>query len=214
MPRDRVETVIKDSQGVDHKYTTIPFPFDKSVDLKLKILAIVARPIGDAVGELIHGAAVEGAAEKLGDLTTDPGASVNADALDGINWSKLGPIAEQIPSRLIEAGGAALLAEILADTVRYSKGGGDENRDLKLHLAKPINRDAAFSGGNHVEAYRAVAWILGVNYSPFSTGDSVGFQGLWIELKGWLKSIKAEASSDLTPKPAASTEPTSEVETE
>jgi hypothetical protein len=186
MPREKTQTTIKDRDGVEHTYTCIPFPFDHSMDLKYRLLKIIVRPLADALGEI------------LGDmqgLPQDPESGVDAtNALSEIDFSKLGPILEMIPERILEAGGPKLLSEILESTVRITPGGLGDGKDQILRVGKdPLHRDTAYAGGNWLECYKACAWVLGVNYAPFSTDGSKDLGGLWTELKSAWSSILGDS---------------------
>ena len=202
MPRTVVETEITDKWGTTHKYQTVPLPFDKAIDLKLDILKIVIRPLGDAFGELLGSASGLGEAESLGGAPSasggpeeahvdDPGDSFDVTT-DSVDWSRLGELLEQLPERLIAAGGSRLLARILHDTSRISPPAEEGEKSKRLQLRDPKARDAAFSAGNWPECYKAVAWILGVNYSPFSTDNSSDWKSIWSDLRDLLPAVRGE----------------------
>jgi len=182
MPRDQVHTMIADRDGVEHDYVTIPFAFDNAINLKLKILKIIVRPLVEGIQEFAGFAKLA----RAGEMTDGE--------LDAMSDARFGEIVDQIPERLILAGGADLLAEILKDTVRTTPGAGPDGQKLVLRLGKPAARDQAYSGGNWLEAYRAVAWVLAVNYAPFGTGGSGSLSDIWSALRDLLPRAMTEQS--------------------
>ena len=210
MPREIQTTEIRDKDGQTHVYETVPYEFDKGIDLKLRILKVIVKPLGDALGELFTaqgaspgpqaaGQAPEGAAgpaeapegPEAADVA-DPGDSYDVRALDAMNWAGLGDLLEQIPDRLIAGGGSKLIAEILAETRRITPGEKATDSPTRINLREPRARDAAYSGGNWPECLKACAWILGVNYSPFSTGDSSDWKATLSGLRDLLPLVRGE----------------------
>lgn len=186
MSLDFVETTLQDRDGREHRYKTAPFRFDQGMDLKLRVMKVIAKPLGDALGDLLSGPTMpEGQDEQseTADLT---------QAVQGLDWSGLGDLLEQIPGRIMDAGGAALISEILSRTVRTTPGGQNDGKDLHLKLNDDLNRSRAYAGGNYGEMYQAVWWILKVNFAPFSTGNSADFRTLWERLSDWLAGITAQ----------------------
>jgi hypothetical protein len=180
------KTTITDRDGNPHDYTTIPFDYDKSVDLKLKLMGVLFRPLADAVGELLSGATES--------TKNDPANATFNFALvaEAVDWRQLGPVVEQFPERLVAAGGSELIAQILHSTVRRSGEGA------ALKLSNPSSRSKAFSGGNQVESYKAIKWVLGVNYAPFSMGASTGWSEAFDSLKTAFDSALAQISTQPT----------------
>jgi hypothetical protein len=183
MPLDERRTEITDELGRSYSYTCIPFKFDKAWNLKLKILRIIVKPIGDALGELLSGDAGDGL-------------SIEETAQLAGQYGQLGAILGQVPERLIEAGGASLVAEILSQTIRIGDVNGTEK---PLRLSDENNRSLAYSGGNFRECYRAIRWVLGVNYAPFSADGSHD----WSKLFGTLTDYLPLTLAEKTPNPAA-----------
>lgn len=156
-------TKIADSNGIEHAYEHRPFPFDEAFDLGLELAAVVGGPMGEAFKALLMG----------GDL--DDGAldqQVLTKAVAGLG---------DVPARLIARGGSALIARILATTTRV---GTDAGGLVKQSVGDASVRDAAYSGGNLIEAIHAVKWILQVNYGPFLTALWAAFQPALSELAG------------------------------
>lgn len=143
------ETTIADCESVAHHYTCQPFAFDEAFDLGLEIAAVVGGPLGDAFKALLIGGELEDG------------------ALDENVLSKAAAGLGDVPARLIARGGSALIARILATTIRV---GTDDKGPIKQPMADANNRTAAYSGGNLMEAINAVKWVLQVNYGPFLTG--------------------------------------------
>lgn len=183
MSQDLQRTIITDRDGNPHNYTTTPFAYDKSVDMKLKLMGIIVRPLADAFGELLSGA-TEGS-------TNDPANFILdfATVIEAIDWRQIGPIVQKVPERLVAAGGSELIAQLLDGTIRRT---GD---DVALKLNNPGSRSKAFSGGNQIESYKAIKWILEVNYAPFSAGESGGWMESFDELKNLFVTTLAEVSS-------------------
>lgn len=65
-----------------------------------------------------------------------------------------------IPRKLIERGGPALVSRLFASTFRIIDG-------KKRPVRDPQVRTLAYAGGNWTEFYSAVKWVLDVNYGPF-----------------------------------------------
>lgn len=198
MSQEIQKTTITDRDGNPHDYTTIPFAYDKSFDMKLKLLGIIVRPLTDAVGELLSGA-TEGTKNDPGNVTLDFAAVIEA-----IDWRQIGPIAQKIPERLVAAGGSELVAALLHDTVRRTGDG------QALKLSNPGSRSKAYSGGNQIESYKAVKWVLEVNYAPFSTADSGGWMSAFEQLKTVFGSTLEELSSKKTEPSTTKTKPAAE----
>ncbi len=167
MPRTIHETVLTDRDGAEHRYECVPHTFDEAVKLKLQLLQIIVRPLGEALGELIGEAS-----DETYDLSTD-----------NIDWSKLGPLLETIPTKLLEAGGSDLFEDVLKYTNRITPNGNPDGKPRRLRLREPLARDEAFAGGNWGECYRALLWVLGVNFAPFSMDASDGWAGYWAKLR-------------------------------
>lgn len=173
MSLEEKKTTIEDVEGGEHSYTCVPFHYDKGMDLKFKILRLIAKPMGDALGDLMKGA-TEGS---------------EAELVESIDFSRLGDIFEQLPERIIDAGGSKLIAEILSLTVRTTEGdSGPEH----LKLKEPLARSKAFAGGNQVESYRAIKWALGVNYAPFGTDGSPDWSRLFKSASAFLPFLSVE----------------------
>lgn len=212
MPRDIVKTEIQDKWGVNHVYETVPYPFDKGINLKLRILKVIIKPLADVFSEVFttnaadarealeaasagnppatDETATDGAPEAAS--VEDPGDAYDVKALDVMDWSGLGELVDQIPQRLIDAGGAKLIAEILAETRRITPGATPEEKATRLVLSKPLARDHAYAGGNWPECLKACAWVLGVNYSPFSTDGSQGWGTMLSGLSDLLPIVRGE----------------------
>jgi len=136
MPRDPVELTIGDV-----RYETIPYRFDKAINLKLKLASVLAGPLGQALGDL-------------------------GDDDDAVDLRALGDVLSRVPSALLDLGGAELFREILSDTVRYPlRADGARSKEP---LSDPINLDKAFAA-NLNELYDVLIWVLKVNYGPFLT---------------------------------------------
>jgi hypothetical protein len=133
------ETDLKDMHGTEHHYYTIPLPFDEALALKVDLLDVA---LGPAIGA-------------LGALTADgedsePNAAAVIGALSGL------------PQRIAAKGSTAMVARLLATTQRVIDG-------KRRKLSEPVVRTEAFSGGNWVEFYSVIAWVVKVNYGPFLT---------------------------------------------
>lgn len=142
-------TKIADRNGIEHAYEHRAFPFDECLDLGLELAAVVGGPLGESFKALLMGG-------DLADGALDE--KVLTQAVAGLG---------DVPARLIARGGSALIARILATTTRI---GTDAGGLVKQSLGDASVRDAAYSGGNLIEAIHAVKWVLQVNYGPFLTG--------------------------------------------
>lgn len=167
---------LTDSEGKPHEYICTPFRFDQGLALKLRILKIIVKPLGDALGQVLSDAPAGAAEEHI--------------MAEGLDLTGLGAVLAEVPERVIEAGGAALVAEILSQTVRVTRGGADG--DLRLDLKDELARAKAYAGGNYVEAYQALAWVLGVNYAPFGADGRPNWSALWSGLRSFVPLITAE----------------------
>ncbi len=183
------KTTINDVWGKPHEYSCEPLGYDESMGLKLRLGLMVIRPVVSALG-----ATLADAIATLGGDAEDPAAGVNLadlgavlDQLDGMDFGTIGKelasSADVLLERLIAAGGAEFIAEILAGTTRRTPD-AEQDHLKTLDLSKPLGRTRAYSGGNQIESYRAIKWILAVNYAPFMMGESGGLPALWAALKG------------------------------
>ena len=172
-----VDTEIADRNGEIHRYETVPFPFDQALDLGLELAGIIGGPIGRSFGSLLTGG------------------TLDDDDLDEKVFAAAAAELGELPSKLLAAGGAQLVARILARTVRIGRSEGKPGTPptlYKMPLSDPAQRDAAFGGGNLGEAMRAVKWVLGVNYGPFLTD-------LWQSLRGPLAGLVAGQPTPAAP---------------
>ena len=148
-------TTLKDADGQPHRYSCTRFGFDKSLDLKLEIVALLGAPGGQIVEALFSGQGL-----------------ANFDARTA------GEAVAQFGSLLLERGGSAFFAKFLEGVRRECNTGKGDFEDMGDQGA----RDAAFAG-NHMEAYDALIWRLGVEYGPFFAAISKGSTGLSARLK-------------------------------
>lgn len=147
-----VDTTLCDMAGVPHRYETVPFAYDECLDLGLELAALVGGPLGEAFKGLLLGSDLKAA-------NLDQQVLARAVASLG-----------ELPARLLQRGGAQLVARVLATTMRIDEvtiRAGTPATKVKQHLRDPAARTAAYSGGNLRESFDAVRWVLEVNYGPF-----------------------------------------------
>jgi len=169
MPRTPVTTTIPDMDGVSHEYETIPWSFDEAVEIKLILAGLLGEPVGGMLAAFLGGG---------GDLDAE------------IDAGELGRAVGRLPQAIMDQGGPALIARILHDTVRYTETGGKRHGK---RLRDSLARDEAYAGGNLLEAYRAIGWVLKVNYGPFLMGLSPILRGLWQRAQGLMQTATASA---------------------
>jgi len=169
------ETTLAMPDGRELKFITSPLAFDAAFDLQLELMEVIAKPLGDAAGELFKG----GQAESFLDV----------EGLDNID-AHLGNIVSSLPRLIAQKGGSKLVARILGSTSVVLQGEG--GRPRKSPLSDAGTRSIVFSGANFAWIYRVIAWVLAVNYAPFGTGNTSDWSGLWQQVKGWLPILRAE----------------------
>jgi hypothetical protein len=150
--------MIQDAEGIDHEYSCIPFAFDEALDLKLQLLELVAEPLGRLLG----------------------GAAGGGDEELEIDMSAVGEALAAIPQAIATRGGAQLVARVLRNTRRM-----DPDTNKWRPLRQPEERTAAYMPANMGECYRAIMWVLRVNYGPFSMDALTSSKGPL----GWLSSM-------------------------
>jgi len=156
---NEAKTKIADMYGRLHGYTCRPLGFDDALDLGLELAALAGGPLGTAFKGLLLGN--EDPIELGADDKTD---DMMSQIIQGLS---------ALPEQLIARGGSALIARVLAGVIRI---GEDDQGKVKQDLSDKDDRDAAYGGGNMAEAFRAVKWVLEVNYGPFLTEVWAGVQ--------------------------------------
>lgn len=150
-------TTLMDSQGNDIEYMTVAFPTSEGTDLLLTIGQIIGGPVGYMIQSIFSMAESE--------------EEINLD----IDLSQLPLIIERIPQVLVEKGGSKLIQKILAKTKRCNGEGTWQALKEQRHF------DAVFAS-NYLEMFRALLWVLEVNFAPFSTDGTPSWKGLWSRL--------------------------------
>jgi len=149
-------TTISDSEGQEHEYMTVAFPTSEGTDLLLTLGQIVGGPFGYAIKSMFS---LSGSDEM--DLDVD--------------LSQLPTIIERIPQMLVKEGGSKLIQKILSKTRRC-------NGDGKWVALKEQRHFDSVYASNYVEMFKAIAWVLEVNFAPFSQDGSPSWKGLWTKL--------------------------------
>jgi hypothetical protein len=157
-------TTIPDAAGTPHEYITTAFPTSKGYDLLLEIADISSGPVGAAISTFIAMAGAEGDTVEIPDLTQ---------------------AVQSIPRVLAAKGGSAFLLRLLRNTNRENEKGE------MLPLREKVNFDVAYAS-NYLELFRAVAWVVEVNFAPFSADGSPSWKGPWKQLEPYIPLKKIE----------------------
>lgn len=180
-------------------YQTQAFDFDESVSIQLELGQI----IGGAAGPFVE------FASQLFTYGDDGAMHFDEEKANAADTSVLNKVIQSIPQGIIAAGGVKFVRRILANTSREVESiVGDGRLDLvKLSDHHPSGGqwfDYLFTGGNLLELYLAIGWVLTVNFSPFGRGGSWGWKQLFIELQNAIPTLSTlsigiqRPSSDLT----------------
>lgn len=173
------ETIIEGRDG-PAQYCTHPLAFGEAYTLGLELAGVLTPVLGGAA------AAMFGLDQDVEDDTVDltPAAAAVAN----------------IPHHLLELGGPELIKRIFAYTTRTVEG----KKAQKLKLETSLT--AAYTGGNFAEMFRALWWVLRINYGPFGMGDGVDWSGLSRKLRSWLSEVSSQDSETPSsePKPSSS----------
>lgn len=168
-------------------YVCEPHGFDESVDLWLDVQTILGGGGAEALQALTFGDF---------NLGGDIDAAMEAVA---VNLPKLFGSLETLAQLIAAKGGSRFLARCLAHTWQIDPSSGTE---VERDLSSPGQRDAAFAG-QFLRAWEVAAWVLWVNYSPFSEESSESLLGWLKGLKGRFEASSATRNSEDSPPKAA-----------
>lgn len=147
---ERIHTTkIKDALGEEHQYSCVLFGAEEGVALGLKILNIIAGPVGDFLS---------------GGLDQE------------VTGVQFGDALRELPARIMGEGGFVLFQAILKETRRFEKD--QHNMDASHKLSDTGEMDRIFAG-NYVELGRAIMWVIEVNWLPFTADGSSRWTKLW-----------------------------------
>lgn len=167
-----VHTDITGRDGTVH-YVTYALPFKDAYKLGLQLAGVLSPVLGGAAGSLFG---VESIDDEL-----DLGAATKA----------LG----DIPQKLLELGDDELIKRVFARTRRVVQVDG---KDIPQKLYTDEGLTEAYAGGNYVEMFKALWWVLGVNYAPFGMDAPGALSALWAKLQGMLMTDSLMGSSPTT----------------
>ena len=136
---------------------TVAFPSSEGMDLLLTLGQIIGGPLGYMIQSIFS----LSEAESESDFDLD--------------LSQLPSIIEKIPQVLAEKGGSKLIMQILSKTKRCN------GQDQWHNLREQKHFDAIYAS-NYLEMFKALAWVLEVNFAPFSEGNTPSWKGLWSKL--------------------------------
>ena len=156
----QANTKIKDALGVEHDYMTIKFGSEVGTGIFLRLAKVVAGPLSEFL------------------LSVDLGAT---ESVLDVDVSGLGRAIADFPSRLLAEGGFSFLSEILRQTKRGRTDPSTGRVDW-ADLKDRHNVDRVYAG-NYPELFRAVSWVVLVNFAPFLPDGSQSWLGLWKMLK-------------------------------
>lgn len=175
------QTEIADAAGKLHRYTCTPFNYREGLALKLELLEILSAVLGRGLGS-VH---------SLADLDFD--------------MAGLGEALSRLPAGIMQHGGPELARRLLSGCHREAPF-GDTGTTVSENLGEAAVLDRVYAA-NYVESYLAIAWVVEVNYGPFS-GETTGqWSGLLARLKTYLlesgivKSLSEPSAPAPTPKP-------------
>jgi len=170
-----LNTQIKDDKGVAHSYATQLISFENGYPLQEELLAIV----GDFSGKLfdvlkvpISGSVAAGVDAKSNGEDVDAGAvesfldsEVTVDMLVGLNGTKGGEMIESFVRHIQKAGGMSFIKRLMAGTIRDNIA---------------FNKEGAMDcySGNWGEFYKAVFWVIKVNFGGALTGPFTSLSSL------------------------------------
>jgi hypothetical protein len=176
------EIKIKDRHGVEHRYESAPLPCKTAFRLGLELTTVLTPVFGEGAA-LLFGVMGEGKIDldKAVDLSRIPAALVT------------------VPQKLLDLDEWRLIKTIFSETRRFSPNKRDpKGNDHRLDMAKDVSFDEAYSGGNFGEMFRAMSWILSVNYSPFGTDGGDVFRMFLQRVMAFLPITKIATSPDST----------------
>jgi hypothetical protein len=173
------ETTINGRDG-PARYYTHPLAFGEAYTLGLELAGVLTPVLGGAAGALF------GLDQDVEDETIDLTPAAQAIA--------------NIPHHLLDLGGPEIIRRIFAYTTR--KVEGEKPQKLKLEA----NLTLAYTGGNFAEMFKALWWVLRINYGPFGTAGGVDWSGLSRKLRTWLSEVSLQDSEieNSEPKPSSS----------
>lgn len=175
-----IEHKLKGRDG-QTSYFTVKLPFGRAYRLGLQLAGVLMPVFGPAAAALFG---LDGSEDEE---------EVNfAPALENL---------ADIPQHLLDLGGEEFIMEIFADTVRLGPDG------KKQILRTEEGLTDAYSGGNFGELFRAIWWVLRVNYGPFGMDDKSDFLALWSKLRQRLERFNSSLSDEST-EPKSSEEST------
>ncbi len=148
---------LTDRDGNRHDYSCTPHGAMSGGGLQLML------DVADVVG------GVMGAALKAMVGMGDAAESTSIDLTD------ISALAENLPRRLMTAGGPKLIARVLENTKRCDDSG------KWVILSSETALDTAYTG-NYGELFRAVWEVLCANFSPFGKDGLHELKGLWQRL--------------------------------
>ncbi len=171
------ETTIKGRDG-PVKYYTHPLAFGEAYTLGLELAGVLTPVLGGAAAGFF------GLDQDIDDDTIDLTAATAAIA--------------NIPHHLLELGGPEVIRRIFAYTTRVPEGERPQKLKHETNLTK------AYTGGNFLEMFRALWWVLRVNYGPFGTAAGVDWSELSRKARSWLKEVSSQDSETESSEPRPS----------
>ncbi len=162
----KLDFVLRDCEGEEHRYETELFSCDEAVSLQL----LIAQPLLRAIGKI-------GAGVAPGFAAIDGKGKTIPEVIAAMDLSGLSEALPEVPRMLEERGGPELIARIFKRTVRihYAPDAESGKHEMRQALKDSHHRDAAFADGNYLELWQAVAMVLAVN---FTRSGRNGFESL------------------------------------
>jgi hypothetical protein len=128
-----------------------------------------------------------------------------SDNMDQAKAADLGRAITAIPEGIIQAGGPEFVKRLLANTSReIDLAGTGKPALVPLSSDGFMWLDKIYPGGNWLEMYRALGWILAVNFSPFGRSGSESWSKLSARLKAATQQLLSPSTETQPPKPAGS----------
>lgn len=182
MKQPQFNTEIADARGNLHRYVCTAFSYTAGLALKLELLEILAAALGKGLGSV----------RSFADLDVD---------MEG-----LGEALGRLPAGIMQHGGPELARRLLAGCHRETPF-GDTGQTVAESLADVGVLDRVYAA-NYVESYQAIAWVIEVNYGPFSAETTGQWTALLSRLKTYLleSGILTRLSGPSAPDPAPKSE--------